>query len=134
MNIIIHGKTDKDMLMDNANKEYMKKVEQMYTEAIAAFSRYNAKEFPDTVSESIGIKRVIFNDPATIVFWNDGTKTVVKCKEGDLFTYEMGIYAATLKKIFGATYGQYKKDVDYIIDEEITSEMERLKDKNDKRS
>lgn len=84
------------------------------------------KEFPDTVSESIGIKKVIFNDPATIVFWNDGTKTVVKCKEGDLFTYEMGIYAATLKKIFGATYGQYKKDVDYIIDEEITSEMERL--------
>lgn len=82
------------------------------------------EKFPDTVSESIGIKKVIFNDPATIVFWNDGTKTVVKCKEGDLFTYEMGIYAATLKKIFGATYGQYKKDVNHIIDEEITSEME----------
>lgn len=25
------------------------------------------------------IKKVIFNDPATIVLWNDGTKTVVKC-------------------------------------------------------
>ena len=26
------------------------------------------------------IKNVIFNDPATIVFWTDGTKTVVKCQ------------------------------------------------------
>lgn len=27
------------------------------------------------------VERVIFNTPATIVFWNDGTKTVVKCQE-----------------------------------------------------
>lgn len=27
------------------------------------------------------VKRVIFNGPATIVFWNDGEKTVVKCRE-----------------------------------------------------
>ena len=28
-----------------------------------------------------GIKKVIFNPPATIVFWEDGSKTVVKCRE-----------------------------------------------------
>ena len=27
------------------------------------------------------IKRVIFNNPATIVFWNDGEKTVVRCMD-----------------------------------------------------
>ena len=27
------------------------------------------------------IKKVIFNDPATIIFWNDGTKTVVKAND-----------------------------------------------------
>ena len=27
------------------------------------------------------IKKVIFHDPATVVFWKDGTKTVVKCGE-----------------------------------------------------
>ena len=67
----------------------------------------------------LGIKKVIFNDPATIVFWEDGTKTVVKCKDGDLFSYDTGIYAATLKKIFGESYSVYKKDVNRIIEEEI---------------
>ena len=28
------------------------------------------------------IKNVIFNEPATIIIWKDGTKTVVKCQEG----------------------------------------------------
>lgn len=27
------------------------------------------------------VERVIYNAPATIVFWTDGTKTVVKCHE-----------------------------------------------------
>lgn len=27
------------------------------------------------------IERVIYNAPATIIFWSDGTKTVVKCHE-----------------------------------------------------
>ena len=31
------------------------------------------------------ITNVIFNNPATIVFWSDGTKTVVKCDERDEF-------------------------------------------------
>ena len=34
------------------------------------------------------ITNVIFNDPATIVFWSDGTKTVVKCCEDDIFDEE----------------------------------------------
>lgn len=31
---------------------------------------------------------VIFNPPATIVFWEDGEKTVVKCGEGEVFDKE----------------------------------------------
>ena len=37
-------------------------------------------------SGKLEIKRVVFNDPATIVFWKDGTKTVVKCSKGDTFS------------------------------------------------
>lgn len=44
---------------------------------------------------------VIFNDPATIVFWNDGTKTVVKCQPGDVFNAETGLTTAMLKKYMG---------------------------------
>lgn len=49
------------------------------------------------------IENVIFCDPATIVFWEDGTKTVVKCQKdkGDTYSKETGIAMAILKKIYG---------------------------------
>lgn len=47
------------------------------------------------------IERVVFNDPATIVFWKDGTKTVVKCSKGDTFSKESGIAMCFMKKMYG---------------------------------
>ena len=47
------------------------------------------------------IKNVIFNDPATIVFWEDGTKTVVKCQDSDEFDHEKGLAMAIAKKAYG---------------------------------
>ena len=44
---------------------------------------------------------VIFHDPATIVFWDDGDKTVVKCQPGDTFSAETGLTTAMLKKYMG---------------------------------
>lgn len=44
---------------------------------------------------------VIFHNPATIVFWDDGDKTVVKCQPGDTFSAEAGLTAAMLKKYMG---------------------------------
>lgn len=40
------------------------------------------------------IKKVIFNDPATIVFWEDGKKTIVKRQEGAEFDPEKGLAMA----------------------------------------
>ena len=47
------------------------------------------------------VKRVIFNSPATIIFWTDNTKSVVKCQEGDVFDAEKGFVMAYLKKLMG---------------------------------
>ena len=47
------------------------------------------------------VKKVIFNNPATIVYWKDGTKTVVKCQNGDDFDPEKGFAMAFLKKCWG---------------------------------
>lgn len=47
------------------------------------------------------VKKVIYNDPATIIFWTDGTKTVVKCQEGDIYSKEIGFKTAYLKKMLG---------------------------------
>ena len=48
-----------------------------------------------------GIKKVIFNDPATIVLWTDGTKTVVKSQDKDQFDKEKGLAMAIVKKALG---------------------------------
>lgn len=53
------------------------------------------------------IKNVIFNDPATIVFWSDGTKTVVKCQEGDIYDPEKGLAMAISKKVLGNKHDYY---------------------------
>lgn len=47
-------------------------------------------------------KKVIFSGPATIVIWGDGSKTVVKCMDGDTYDKEKGFAMAYLKKMFGS--------------------------------
>lgn len=49
---------------------------------------------------------VIFNDPATIVKWSDGTKTVVKA-ENEEFDPEKGLAMAISKRVLGNKYDYY---------------------------
>ena len=58
-------------------------------------------KFDNTLPE---IKKVIFNDPATIIIWADGTKTVVKCAEGDIYTKWAGFAFCVCKKIMGDSF------------------------------
>ena len=64
---------------------------------------------------SLSIKDVIFNPPATIVFWMDGTKTVVKDQGEVFYDPEKGMAMAVAKKAFGNQgnyYNQFKKYID----------------------
>ena len=59
------------------------------------------------------IEKVIFNPPATIVLWKDGSKTVVKCQDGDEFDWEKGLAMAYVKRAFNndrTYYGLFKKN------------------------
>lgn len=53
-------------------------------------------------ADHLNVARIIFSPPATIVFWKDGTKTVVKCADGEPFSEYNGFAAALLKKVFGS--------------------------------
>lgn len=53
------------------------------------------------------IKDVVFNDPATIVLWADGTKTVVRCQNGDSYDPEKGLAMAVSKKVLGNKHDYY---------------------------
>ena len=46
-------------------------------------------------------KKVMFNDPATIVFWEDGTKTVVKRAADEPDDKELAIMYCVFKKVIG---------------------------------
>lgn len=50
---------------------------------------------------------VIFNDPATIVFWSDNTKTVVKTQDGESYDPEKGMAMAFCKKLMGNNKRDY---------------------------
>lgn len=71
-----------------------------YTPIVMPNKRIHSREY--------NIKRVIFNNPATIVFWTDGTKTVVKCDERDEYDPEKGLAMAIAKKSLGNNYNYYE--------------------------
>ena len=48
------------------------------------------------------LKKIIYNGPATIVFWTDGTKTIVKRSKKDKYNKYNAFCAALAKKIFGS--------------------------------
>lgn len=57
---------------------------------------------------ALEIKKVIFNNPATIVFWADDTKTVVKA-ENEEFDPEKGRAMAIAKKALGNKGNYFNK-------------------------
>lgn len=43
-------------------------------------------------------KKVIINDPATVVIWDDGTKTVAKAGDGDEYDARVGLLLCAVRK------------------------------------
>lgn len=70
---------------------------KLITDALYGTMRKNNK----CVTTKDTIQAVIFNAPATVVIWTDGTKTVVKCQDGDTYSKETGLAMAIAKKFLG---------------------------------
>jgi len=76
-------------------------------------------------------ERIVYNPPATIVFWKDKTKTVVKCSEGEEYSEYFGFLAALGKKIF-ETNSEVNRIVNKYKPEPKPTTAEVLKSKADK--
>lgn len=76
---------------------------------IAYNSFYGLRKVPE-------IKRVIFNDPATIILWDDDTKTIVKA-ENEIFDPEKGLAMAITKKALGNEGNYYNELKKYLGDD-----------------
>lgn len=85
---------------------YESRLDDEYYDALKAVREYEMR------NSMFGIKNVIHHDPATIVYWCDGTKTVVKCGENDIYDPEKGLAMAIAKKVLGNEgnyYNEFKK-------------------------
>ena len=65
-------------------------------------------ETKQSTNRRVKIRDVIFSDPATVVFWNDNTKTVVKARGEEKYDKEKGLAMAIVKKITGNTGNYYE--------------------------
>ena len=75
----------------------------------ALYPRCEGKK-TDSATNTAAIKDVIFAPPATIVYWSDGSKTVVKCSKKDVFDPEKGLAMAIAKRC-GGNKGSYYKAI-----------------------
>ena len=100
--------------IDDCNEELMKNALDLITRQKAKIDtlyKINKGSKNEITERESGIKKVSFNRPATIVYWNDGTETVVKVQD-ETFDKEKGLAMAIAKKYFGNKgnyYNEFKK-------------------------
>lgn len=94
-----------DWILSTINKtETANSYARRYAEMDIALCGGRGRSRIEFTPRDIKVEKVIFNKPATIVFWSDGTKTVVKCGENDTYDKEKGFFIACAKKLFGNDY------------------------------
>lgn len=87
---------------------------QLDSDVSELFSRLGVESKGYTITPP---DRVIFDGPATITFWPDGTKTVVKCADGDHYDKRIAILWCFMKKMFGNNT-QVNKMLDNLIEDD----------------
>ena len=65
------------------------------------------------------LKKYIINKNATIIFWTDGTKTISKRDEEDIFDKELGFLFAYFYKKWGNNKSAVKRVIKSIKEDEI---------------
>lgn len=92
--------TELASILEEVKRKYNLKAKD-YLKAYMSYKKYFKSNTPKPVPYIPEIKNVIFNEPATIIIWKDGTKTVVKCQEGEGYDPEKGMAMAISKKALG---------------------------------
>lgn len=100
---VFQPKENRDKVEEKNIEHYTKMLKKLIS-AINKQSRIDnsfGSYYEDDAGNVTYIKEVIYNDPAVVVIWNDGTKTVSKCDYGDNFNPEFGLILCVLKKVVG---------------------------------
>ena len=93
--------------MSNMHDELLKRAEEAFGTYKVDYTEYSKQQ-----KKGVYIEKVIFNDPATIILWSNGEKTIVKCGDGETFDPEKGLAMAIVKYVYGNKgnyYNEFKK-------------------------
>lgn len=103
-NLYFYAPKENDTKTETENTNYYTKLLKNLMSAVDKQNRIDnsfGSYYEDDNGNVTYIKEVIYNDPAVVVIWNDGTKTVSKCDYGDNFNPEFGLILCVLKKVIG---------------------------------
>lgn len=122
-------------LINKANGTCIKgTIDRIWSSSYYNMSEINKIVFGDEVfMRQPKIKNVIFNDPATIVYWEDHTKTVVKC-EGEKYDPEKGLTMAITKKMLGNKGNYYEVIKKWVGEDKLFPEGKKSKKKEKKQA
>ena len=97
--LYIEGITEDD---DNDDDTVVATIEKPVRFVVRATPQYNKKSEKDFEPLYFpNIKRVLFREPATIVFFEDGSKTTAICGKEDKYDKEVGLSVCMLKRVLG---------------------------------
>ena len=103
-----------DLLRDRHGDWHIKSAEDaldsiVYAHVTDRMMREASKKKEAANMTAASIKNVIFNPPATVVYWTDGSKTVVKCNAKDSFDPEKDLAMAIAKRCASNSPDFYKE-------------------------
>ena len=91
-----------------------------------------ALEFVSNKTEVEDLDHYIINDGATILFWNDGTKTIVKRTKEDKFDKRVAFLTAYFQKTSGLSRTKANKFLANLKVEEPKEKIKKVKEKDEK--
>lgn len=97
-----------EFIADGKEKEANNKEEKNMGPKDTTFAEFCRRIYWGTIMP-VKPERVLIQGTATIIWWSDGTKTVVKCQKGDKMDPEKGIAMCVMKKFMGTneTHSNY---------------------------
>lgn len=121
---------------EEAKNEFTKALSEGKFPEVNKVFRYPSSEGDNGMVKVVPvISRCIINDPAVIIFWSDGTKTIGKCMDNDEFNPEVGLAMAISRKFyemlgFPNPRGAFKNQLKNAEDRSAKTKEKRERKKN----
>jgi hypothetical protein len=101
----------------NNNRYVMKGVSYKFNDGmVESVESKKSSQNITYITDTLAITKIIYNDKATIVFFNDDTKQVVKLSEHDIYSEYSAVAIATMLKLTTISKTQFNKMIERSVE------------------